>query len=68
MANANRVSVKVKNGNLNKALSIFKKRVAQSGILYEYKENQEYVKPSTRRREAKKMAVREERRRQKNEN
>ena len=47
----NRVSVKVKNGNVNKALSIFKKKVATSGVIQEFKERQEYVKPSLQRRE-----------------
>jgi len=67
MANKTRVGVEVRNGNLNKAISIFKKKVSRSGILYEYRENQEYTKPSAKRREAHKVAVREERRRRRNE-
>ena len=40
----------VRNGNLEKALSIFKKRIKESGILEEYKNKQEYVKPSVIKR------------------
>lgn len=40
----------VRNGNLEKALSIFKKRIKESGILEEYKAKQEYVKPSVIKR------------------
>lgn len=57
MSTKTRVGVKVRNGNLNKALGIFNKKVDQSGILYQYKDNQEYTKPSKQRREAKKQAI-----------
>lgn len=67
MGTKSRVSVDVRNGNLNKALSIFKKKVSRSGILRQYMDNQEYVKPSKKRQEAKKRAVREEKLRRKNE-
>lgn len=40
-----------------KALSRFKRKVNDSGILKEVQENQFYVKPSVQRREAKKAAV-----------
>lgn len=62
---ASRVSVKVRNGNVNKALSIFKKKVISSGILQEYKDRQEYIKPSLRKREKLKKAIREQKRKDK---
>lgn len=52
------LKVEVRKGNLNKALSIFKKTVRNSGILQEYKDNQYYTKPTTKRREAAKRARR----------
>lgn len=51
MANKSRVGVEVRNKNLEKALRIFKKKVASSGVLYQYRQNQEFKKPSTKRRE-----------------
>lgn len=59
------VGVKVRNGNLEKALQIFKNRVQRSGILEEYKENQFYTKPSERRRKAAKEARKWEKRKNK---
>jgi len=55
MAQTN-LGVKVRNGNVEKALSIFKKRVKQDEIIQEYKSNQEYQKPSTKKRLALKKA------------
>lgn len=49
MAQTN-LGVKVRGGNVEKALSIFKKRVKQNEIIQEYKSNQEYLKPSTKKR------------------
>jgi small subunit ribosomal protein S21 len=43
----------VRYGNVEKALSIFKKRVKESGILQEFKNKQEYVKPSVEKRKKK---------------
>jgi len=51
MSKISRVGVKVRNGNFDKALFIFKKKVKRSGILKEYRENQEFKKPSTVKRE-----------------
>jgi len=50
------VGVKVRYGNVEKALSIFKKRVKETGILQEYRSRQEYIKPSARKRKKKKDA------------
>ena len=55
------VGVKVKNGDFEKALRKFKKKVNESAHLEELKERQEYVKPSVRKREVLKSAQREER-------
>lgn len=57
MSKKSRVGVKVRNGNVEKAISIFNKMVDQSGVLYKYRENQEYVKPSKKKREARKKAA-----------
>lgn len=50
------VGVKVRKGNVEKAISIFKKRVKETGILQEYRSRQEYIKPSAKKRKAKKDA------------
>lgn len=49
MAQTN-LGVRVRNGNVEKALSFFKKRVKQDEIIQQYKSKQEYQKPSTRKR------------------
>tara|TARA_B100000085_G_scaffold285102_1_gene319994 strand:- start:1189 stop:1476 length:288 start_codon:yes stop_codon:yes gene_type:complete len=45
--------VEVRNGDVMKALRIFKKKVQEEGILQEYKERQHYEKPSAKRKKAK---------------
>lgn len=65
MATKNRVSVDVRNGDINAAINHFEKMVRKSGILQKYRENQEYIKPSAKRREASKKAKREEKMRDK---
>jgi small subunit ribosomal protein S21 len=47
------LAVEVRNGDVNKALRIFKKKVQEAGIIQEYRERQHYVKPSEQRRKAK---------------
>jgi ribosomal protein S21 len=54
------VSVQVRNGNIQKALSIFKRRVEDSGHLYEVRERQQYIKQTTKRRKQKQTAIREQ--------
>lgn len=44
------MKVNVQDGNVEKALRKFKKKVAESGLLIEVRERQEYVKPTTRRK------------------
>ena len=43
-------SVIVKDGNVEKALRKFKKKVQTSGILNELREREQYTKPTTRRK------------------
>lgn len=47
------LTVEVRNGDFNKALRIFKKKVQQEGIIQEVRERQHYVKPSEQRKRAK---------------
>jgi small subunit ribosomal protein S21 len=47
------LTVLVRNGDVGKALRIFKKKVQEDGILQDYKERQHYEKPSTKRAKAK---------------
>lgn len=62
------LGVKVKdNESIDRAINRFKKMVTRSRIMVEYKERQQYTKPSEERREAMKKSVREERRRQRDE-
>jgi small subunit ribosomal protein S21 len=59
------LGVEVKdNESVDRAINRFKKMVTRSRILNEYKDRQQYTKPSVERREALKKAVREQRRRQ----
>jgi small subunit ribosomal protein S21 len=59
------IGVNVKdNESIDRAINRFKKMVTRSRILNEYKERQQFTKPSEERREALKKSIREERRRQ----
>jgi small subunit ribosomal protein S21 len=49
-------TVVVHDGNAEKALRKFKKKVLESGLLRELKERETYVKPTTRRKQAKAAA------------
>lgn len=51
------LSVTVRNGDVEKALRIFKKKVQRSGLVKELRERQHYTKPSDARQEAKKRAI-----------
>lgn len=51
------LKVEVKDGNVEKALKIFSKKVQTSGILKEYKDRGEYVKPSVKKRLDRKAAI-----------
>ena len=50
------IKVVVKNNNYEKALSIFKRKVKESGILYELREREHYKKPSILKKEMKNKA------------
>ena len=43
-------SVTVNDGNVEKALRKFKKKIQNSGLLFELKEREHYVKPTTQRK------------------
>ncbi len=59
------IGVKVKdNESIDRAINRFKKLITRSRILMEYKERQQFIKPSEQRREDLKKSIREERRRQ----
>jgi small subunit ribosomal protein S21 len=47
------LTVTVRNDDVNKAIRIFKKKVAEEGIIQDYRARQEYIKPSEKRRKAK---------------
>ena len=47
------LTVTVRNDDVNKAIRIFKKKVAEEGIIQDYRARQEYIKPGEKRRKAK---------------
>jgi small subunit ribosomal protein S21 len=49
-------SVYVKDGNVEKALRKFKKKIQEQGLLIELKERETYEKPTTRRKRKKSAA------------
>jgi small subunit ribosomal protein S21 len=49
-------SVTVKDGNVEKALRKFKKKIQEQGLLVELKERETYEKPTTRRKRKKSAA------------
>ena len=49
-------SVTVKDGNVEKALRKFKKKIQEQGLLIELKERETYEKPTTRRKRKKSAA------------
>ena len=48
--------VDVRNGDVNKALRLFKKKVQEAGIIQEVREREAFEKPTTRRKKAKAAA------------
>lgn len=58
--------VEVKNGNVEGALRKFKVKVQRSGIPSEMKKRKEYSKPGIVRREAKKEAIKNARKKSRN--
>ena len=51
------ILIEVRNGNLEKAMRVLKKKVQKEGLLKELKDRQYYTKPSEKRREAKKQGI-----------
>jgi small subunit ribosomal protein S21 len=49
-------SVTVKDGNVEKALRKFKKKIQEQGLLVELKERETYEKPTARRKRKKSVA------------
>ena len=58
----------VKNGKVDSALKMFKQKNVKDGLLKEVRKREHYSKPGERRREAKKEAIKNSRRREKNYN
>tara|TARA_B110000285_G_scaffold234910_1_gene313632 strand:- start:1164 stop:1412 length:249 start_codon:yes stop_codon:yes gene_type:complete len=58
------MSVKVRNGNIESALRVFKRKLKDSNKLFEYKDKEAYEKPSTKRKKKKAVARIRERKRQ----
>ncbi len=59
----------VRNGNVDSAIRTMKQKNAKDGLLKNFRERQEgYMKPGVRRRKAKKEAIRNSRRRERNYN
>ena len=51
------ITVTVRNGNLEQAMRVLKRKVQKEGIVRELKERQYYTKPSEKKREAKKQGI-----------
>jgi len=50
------LTVTVEDGKFEKAMRLFKKKVDDSGIIKEYRDRMEYVKPTTKRKMARNAA------------
>jgi small subunit ribosomal protein S21 len=62
------LGVEVKdNESVDRAINRFKKMVTRSRILNEYRNRQQYTKPSKERREALKKSIRDQKRRDRNQ-
>ena len=51
------VTIVVRNGNLEQAMRVLKKKVQKEGLIKLYKEKQVYEKPSARKRRKKKEGI-----------
>ena len=58
------MNVKVRNGNVEQALRIFKRKITDSNKLFDYREKEFYEKPTTKRQKKKASAIARERKRQ----
>ena len=59
------IEVTVRNGNVEKAMRVLKKKLLKDGMMRELKERQYYQKPSHVKREAKKQSIRRHKKEQK---
>lgn len=57
------MQVKVKNNNVEQALRVFRRKVTDSGVLFQYKEKQFYEKPCQKRKRKQASAKQRERKR-----
>jgi len=55
-----KTKVEVRNGDIQKALKIFKSKTIESGHLQELRDRKEYTKRTTARRRQKQQAIRRE--------
>ena len=58
------MTIKVRNGNIEQALRIFRRKVNDSNKLFDYKEKQYHEKKTTKRQRKKAAAKQRERKRQ----
>ena len=58
------MNVKVRNGNVEQALRMFKRKVNDSNKLFDYREKEAYEKPTTKKQKKKAAARVRERKRQ----
>ena len=56
----------VRNGNVDSALRTFKQKTVKEGLLKEVRKKESYMKPGEKRWEAKKEAIKNSRRRERN--
>lgn len=56
--------VEVRNGNINRALQVLKRKLIDEGVFREVQERRYYEKPSDRKRRLKRAAVAREKRRE----
>ena len=59
------ITVEVRHGNVEKAMTVLKKKVLKAGILKEYRLKQYYRKPSEIKREKKKEGIKNWKKKQK---
>ena len=60
--------VVVRNGNVESALNTFKQKNIKDGLLKEVKKRESYIKPGEKRRNAKKEAIKNSRRKERSYN
>ena len=54
-----KVTIRVRKGDIGRALKLFKRLVKESDHIQELKKRKEYIKPTTKRRKQKQVAIRE---------